>query len=110
MFFLLRLAFWFALVLFMLPLGASQLRNDDAVSPLQAISAARQAIQDVAGMCEREPDVCTTGKAALRTIGSRASDTARTFSDTLDRTLEEDAAPAAPIPTPRPQRPVGASD
>ena len=32
---------------------------------------------DIAGMCERRPDVCDTGRSALHTIGLKARETAR---------------------------------
>ena len=68
MFFLLRAAFWFSLVLLALPLGS----GGESVGPLQALAAAREAVGDVAGLCERKPEVCVTGRAAFQTIGARA--------------------------------------
>ena len=44
---------------------------------VQAFFAAREAVGDVAGICERKPDVCETGKAAFHTIGARARESAR---------------------------------
>lgn len=71
--FLIRLGFWFSLVLLVLPLGTG---TDDegaaSVGPLQAFFAARDAVGDVAGICDRKPEVCEVGKAALQTIGARA--------------------------------------
>lgn len=83
--FLIRTGFWFSLVLLFLPLapdGASD--GGDAVGPLQAIVAARDAIGDVTGMCERKPEVCETGRAALQTIGVRARESARIAYELLD--------------------------
>ena len=70
MFFLMRMTFWFSLVLLMLPFGG----GDDAnqVGPLKALMTLREAVGDIAGLCERKPDVCETGKSALHTIGVRA--------------------------------------
>lgn len=71
--FLIRLGFWFSLVLLVLPLGTVGNGEDgQSVGPLQAFFAARDAVGDVAGICERKPDVCDVGKAALQTIGARA--------------------------------------
>jgi hypothetical protein len=71
--FLIRLGFWFSLVLLILPLGTGKDDGDaPSVGPLQAFFAARDAVGDVAGICEREPGVCEVGKAALQTIGARA--------------------------------------
>lgn len=83
MFFLIRTAFWFSLVLLVLPLGAAG-DNGHSVGPVQALSAAREAVSDMAGLCERKPDVCETGRAALQTIGVRAREGARLAYEALD--------------------------
>lgn len=71
--FLIRLGFWFSLVLLILPLGTvGGDENAQSVGPLQAFFAARDAVGDVAGICERKPEVCEVGKAAIQTIGARA--------------------------------------
>lgn len=71
--FLIRLGFWFSLVLLVLPLSTMGDGEDaPSVGPLQALFAARDAVGDVAGICERKPEVCEVGKAALQTIGARA--------------------------------------
>ena len=76
MFFLLRTAFWFSLVLLLLPFGGE---GDEGpqVGPLQALLAARAAFNDFTGICERQPGVCETGKAAMHTVAVRAKATAR---------------------------------
>ena len=91
--FLIRMAFWFSLVLLVLPLDpATGDGTVDSISPVQAFFAARAAVDDVAGICERKPDVCETGKAAMRTIGVRAREGMRIAYEMLD----EETAPAAP--------------
>lgn len=75
MFFLFRMAFWFSLVLLALPLDTGA--NGRGISPIQAFFAAREAVDDVSGICERKPGVCEVGKAAMQTIGARARETAR---------------------------------
>ncbi|MCX7304517.1 MAG: DUF5330 domain-containing protein [Hyphomicrobiales bacterium] len=86
--FLIRMAFWFSLVLLALPLdpvgGAS------GVSPIQAFFAARAAVDDISGICERKPDVCDVGRAAMQTIGVRAKESARIAYEML----EENGVPA----------------
>ncbi|WP_214473314.1 DUF5330 domain-containing protein [Mesorhizobium sp. dw_380] len=78
MFFLIRMAFWFSLVLLALPLGVSSDEpGQESVGPIQALFAARDAVGDIAGICERKPDVCETGKSAMYTITARAKETAR---------------------------------
>ena len=80
--FLIRTAFWFSLVLLLLPFGGDG--SSDDLGPLQALLAAREAVQDFSGICERKPEVCETGKAALHTIGVRAKASAKFAYDMLD--------------------------
>ena len=83
--FLIRAAFWFSLVLLALPLNVG---SDEAgrqrVGPVQALFAAREAVGDIAGICERKPDVCETGKSAMHTITARARETAKIAAAMLD--------------------------
>lgn len=81
--FLIRMAFWFSLVLLALPLDPAG-THGDSVSPIQAFFAAREAVDDVSGICERKPDVCEVGKAAMQTIGVRARETARIAYEMLE--------------------------
>ena len=90
--FLIRMAFWFSLVLLALPLDPAG-TNGESVSPIQAFFAAREAVDDVSGICQRKPDVCEVGKAALHTIGIRARETARIAYEMLE---ENGAANPAP--------------
>jgi hypothetical protein len=85
--FLIRAGFWFSLVLLMLPLGAPA----GGVGPIEALLAAREAVEDISGICERKPDVCETGRAALSTIGAKAKASARLAFEMLD---EEGPVPA----------------
>jgi hypothetical protein len=83
--FLIRMAFWFSLVLLVLPLDiGTDAETGESVSPLQAFFAAREAFVDVAAICERKPGVCETGKAALHTIGARAREGVRIAAEMLD--------------------------
>ncbi|PZO81657.1 MAG: hypothetical protein DI629_03725 [Mesorhizobium amorphae] len=106
MFFLLRLAFWFSLVLLALPLGSAP-DGTATVGPLQAISAAREAVGDLAGICERKPDVCQTGRDAVSTISVRAQEGSRIALKLLDsenaaRDIDENALTGTvPAPAPR---------
>lgn len=83
--FIIRSVFWLSLVLLLIPFGTSGSDGKaDMVSPVEALLAARGALQDITGMCERKPDVCETGKAALHTIGVRAREGARLAYEVLD--------------------------
>jgi Family of unknown function (DUF5330) len=94
MFFLMRMTFWFSLVLLMLPFGGGD--DDQQVGPLKALMTVREAVGDIAGICERKPDVCETGKSALHTIGVRAKASAKLAYDMLD---DEPAKPDLSIKT-----------
>lgn len=95
--FLVRSAFWFSLVLLFLPITPRDAAVEmPQVSPFQALGAAREAIGDVSGLCERKPDVCETGRAAIQTIGIRARESARIAYELLDEQL---AAPDTSIAT-----------
>ncbi|MCT8999611.1 DUF5330 domain-containing protein [Chelativorans intermedius] len=88
--FLIRSAFWLSLVLLFIPLGAGgETPQSGTVHPLAVVSAAGSALQDVLGLCERQPAVCTTAKAAMHTIAVRAREGVR-----MARDMMEDQAPA----------------
>lgn len=83
--FLIRSAFWLALLLLVIPLDAGDGEtNAEPVGPLQTFVAARDAAYDMAGLCLRQPDVCDTGKAALATIGARAAEGVRLVRQMFD--------------------------
>jgi hypothetical protein len=95
--FLIRTGFWFSLVLLFLPIAPEE--GTETVGPLTALVAARDAIGDVSGMCEREPQVCETGRAALRTIGVRARESARIAYQMLgDEPAASDAITTGGVP------------
>ncbi|PBC11546.1 DUF5330 domain-containing protein [Mesorhizobium sp. WSM3859] len=91
--FLIRMAFWFSLVLLALPLGVGPGEDgQQSVGPIQALFAAREAVGDIAGLCERKPDVCETGKSAMYTIRVRAKETAKIAAAMIDDKSEQAGA------------------
>lgn len=91
--FLIRIAFWFSLVLLALPLGVGPGEDgQQSVGPIQALFAARDAVGDIAGLCERKPDVCETGKSAMYTITVRAQETAKIAAAMIDDKSEQAGA------------------
>ena len=92
--FLIRATFWFSLVLLLMPFGGSG--SSDELSPLQALLAARDAVQDISGMCERKPEVCEAGKSALHTIGVKAKASAEVAYQMLDDESADQADAPAP--------------
>ncbi len=75
--FIIRSVFWLSLVLLLVPFGGTGADSENTVGPVEAFFAARGAIGDISGMCERKPDVCEIGKSAIYTIGVRAREGAR---------------------------------
>lgn len=76
MWFLVKAIFGFALVLLILPFFSSA--PEPAADPGQqvaigdTIEAAKLALDDVTGICQRRPDVCKAGGAALSALGNQA--------------------------------------
>ncbi|TAM96088.1 MAG: hypothetical protein EPN45_21710 [Rhizobiaceae bacterium] len=89
--FLIKTAFWFGLVLLVIPFGTGG-DKDRLVNPVEAFQAAREAAGDIAGMCERKPDVCVVGKSALYTIGVHAREGAKVAYQMLDARFGKDNA------------------
>jgi Family of unknown function (DUF5330) len=90
--FLFRLAFWFSLVLMVIPFGgpAPQKASVDGETKSQPVGlvetflAAREAITDFIGLCERKPEVCQIGRAAMTAVGLRAREAAQIAFELLD--------------------------
>jgi hypothetical protein len=100
--FLIRMAFWFSLVLLALPLGPGGESGARQVGALEALFAASEAVTDIAGMCERKPDVCETGKAAISTVGVRAREASRIAYEALEtQSGGADATVTGSVPVPR---------
>lgn len=88
MFFLIRTAFWFALVLVLLPIfnsqSTSRLQGAPQVQMSDAVSAATGAYQYVSGLCYERPDVCVKGGETLTALGYRAREGARIAYEFID--------------------------
>jgi hypothetical protein len=92
--FLIRSAFWLSLVLLVVPFDSGEAGSEGNVSAFEALDAAREALGDVKGMCERKPDVCVTAEAALETIGLRAREGAKIAYEVLDERFGGPIPPA----------------
>lgn len=101
--FLIRTAFWFSLVLLALPLGGpGGTDGQRSVNAFEAVVAAGEAVSDIAGMCERKPAVCETGRSAISTIGVRAREVSRIAYEALEQQpglSEADTDPSATVET-----------
>lgn len=89
MFFLLRCAFWIALVLLILPIDTGEDGKDGiGINPVAAFFAAQSTISDLSGFCERNPQTCETGGQAISQIGAKAKVSARMLYEYLDENGE----------------------
>ena len=110
--FLLRLAFWLGVVLVLLPSGGSQPLPQGQVSTSEAFSAARAAVSDMRGFCERQPDACVVGSQAATTIGYRLQAGAKVLYEFLNERFGQNetatsaitAKAAASLPSARPSQ------
>ena len=87
--FIIRSAFWLSLVLLLVPFGGAGADSESTVGPVEAFVAARGAIGDISGMCERKPEVCEIGKSAIYTICERAREGARMAKAAIYENYEE---------------------
>ncbi len=88
MFFLLRIAFWFGVVLILLPSGLSQHSAPTSdVGAADAISAASATVEDLRGFCTRQPDACSVGSHMATAIGYKAQAGAKMLYDVLTEAL-----------------------
>lgn len=119
--FLLRSAFWFSLVLLVIPFDIGNEHPGERVGAIETFVAAKEAVTDLSGLCERKPEVCVVGKSAMNTVGVRAREAARIAYEMLDenfgetgqadktvttggieRIISEDSAVTPVTPKPRP--------
>ncbi len=91
--FLLRLSVWIFIALLFIPLDRNgRVTHVDSVSPVQALHAAQEALGDISMMCERRPDVCNAGRAAIRAAGERAREGARMAYEMLNARFGPDTS------------------
>ena len=85
--FLVRMTFWFSVILVLLPSGGSHPDPQPQVSVGEAISAATAAVGDMRQFCDRQPDACTVGSSAAVTLGHRAQAGAKVIYEFLTERL-----------------------
>lgn len=69
--FLLRSAFWLAIVILLIP-ADPQSGEAPRVTVIEAFMAAQATVADLSGFCNRNPDVCMTGSAAIDVLAEKA--------------------------------------
>jgi len=77
--FIIRTAFWLSVVVLLLPIGGENQESPSGepveqtnLSAGDAINAAIATVGDVAGLCQREPEVCDAGSAVWQTFQMKA--------------------------------------
>lgn len=98
MFFLLRLLFWFALVLYFLPIGVQLTYRGHTIDVGEAAKSSSRTIKDVVELCNRNPSLCEAGSEALNIVSEQSRKTA----DTVSHPRPD--APVIPLPTERPKQ------
>lgn len=88
--FLIKVAFWLGLVLVLIPYDDGSGLHGEPVGPMQVLHTAGEIAGDFAGLCERKPDTCQSGRAILRAVGVRAREGARIAYEALDSKLAEE--------------------
>jgi hypothetical protein len=95
MWFLIRAAFWFSLVLVMLPIfdrdATDRLANENGVELTDALGAAAGVISYASDLCAQKPEVCVKGAETFSTLGSRAREGARVAYTYLDTQFADEA-------------------
>jgi len=84
MFFLLRAAFWLTIVIMFIPGNPQSGSVAPRVTLVQAFLAAQATVADFSQFCDRNPDVCSTGRAALDVLTDKAQNGLRMLSRYFD--------------------------
>ena len=91
---LFKLGFWGGLTLLFIPVDLGTENEGRTVSAFEAVIAAKATVDDMRGICVRNPAVCETGSAALQTITARAKAGAKMVLEYV-----EDEPAKHPVPT-----------
>lgn len=91
MWFLIKTAFWFSLVLVLLPIfsseSANRTQNAPQVQVSDAVTAATGAFQYVTSLCSEKPEVCVKGGETFTALGYRAREGALVAYEMIDHQL-----------------------
>lgn len=88
--FLLRSAFWLTIVILLIP-ADPQTGEAPRVTVVNALMAAQATVADLSGFCERNPEVCATGSAAVGMLAEKAENGVEMIYRYLDGTAPADA-------------------
>jgi len=95
MFFLLRMAFWLAVVCMLLPGSGKQTSPEAQIDPKQAMTLAGAAVTDMRGFCERQPDACKAGGKVAVALGHKAEAGALTLYEFVSTKMKDKADKAS---------------
>ena len=106
MWFLIKASFWLGLVILFLPTpeGATP-SGGPQVSAMETLGVLNAAVRDAKGFCERNPDACVTGAAAMQNFGYKAQNGAKMLHELISEKLEENrhlTPPKGSAPASRP--------
>jgi len=90
--FILRAAFWLALVILLLPANPETGEPAPRVGAIEALGAAQSAIGDLSSFCDRNPDVCATGSTAVQVFTQKVRYGADLILDYFDDRAGSDRA------------------
>lgn len=102
MWFLIKGAFWFSMVLVVLSYFSGQPATEEASSGPRlevgdAIAAATDAYAYLSEICSQKPDVCVKGAETFAALGHRAREGAFVAYQFLDKQFADGAEPAAAL-------------
>jgi hypothetical protein len=112
--FLLRMAFWLAVVCILLPRSETQPAPKVELSARDAMSAASATVGDLRQFCERQAEACSVGSEAAAVLEDRAKAGARRLYQMLNDklsapdnvTVTTSSTKAIPLPPVRPPLPA----
>jgi hypothetical protein len=99
--FLIRAAFWLALVIAFIPVNPEDLEDGQRpVTTGETIVAAQALLADLSGFCDRNPNACGTGRELFAQLGAKARTGLRHVTAYLEEQKPGDASPDAPATSP----------
>ncbi|MGB7334386.1 MAG: DUF5330 domain-containing protein [Salaquimonas sp.] len=94
--FLIRAAFWIALVVAFIPVQQADLEEGQrSVSTLETVGLAQSVMADIGSFCERNSQTCQTGGVLISQMGLKAREGARIAYSWLDERYGDKASYAA---------------
>ena len=90
--FLIRAAFWLSIAILFIP-ADPQTGESPRVTVANAFLAAKATVADLSGFCDRNPDVCVTGGAAIDLFAEKAENGVRMLYRYINETQDDEQGP-----------------